>query len=226
MGEEPDSWITKNGRRIPIYDNGGKKKSGVVAAVGVFVAVMAVGGGGLGGATSVGGADSAVEQSVQARITSSKNAARKGQYDEAWRRMGLKAIRREVKQDLECALHSFGQVQQFFLRTPCRSLQRMLLPLGDGHGNTIVLSIAWVRMFNASSAERLKQLADTYGTGNVSPIGREILEQRGIRFAGQHYASHRTGSLVVIAEATSGSGWPNAEMLDGAAHVAVEFPPP
>jgi hypothetical protein len=159
-------------------------------------------------------------------MTSSKNAARKGQYNEAWRRMGLRALTREVKRELECPVHSYGQVREFFVRTPCRPLQRTLLAIGDTEGNTVVVSIAWVRMRTAVNAERLKRLADTYGTGNVSPIGREVLELRGVPFTGKHYASRRTRSLVVIAEATAGSGQPDTAVLDGAAQVAAEFPPP
>jgi hypothetical protein len=106
-------------------------------------------------------------------------------------------------------VHSYGQVREFFLRTPCRSLQRTLLAIGDTEGNTVVVSVAWVRMRTAVSAERLKRLADTYGTGNVSPIGREVLELRGVWFTGKHHVSRRTRSLVVIAEVTPGSGQPD-----------------
>jgi hypothetical protein len=140
--------------------------------------------------------------------------------------MGLRGLTKEVKRELECAVHSYGQVREFFVSTPCRSLQRTLLAIGDAEGNTVVVSIAWVRMRTAVSVERLKRLADTYGTGNVSPIAHEVLGLRGVRFTGKHYASRRTGSLVVIAEATPGSGQPDPAVLDGAAQVAAEFPPP
>lgn len=167
-----------------------------------------------------------VGQSIQVRTTNGKDAARKGRYSEAWRRMGLKAVTREAKRELECAVHSYGQVRQFFLRTPCRSLQRTLLVIGDAKGNTVVVSIAWVRMPTAVSVERLKRLVDTHGVGNVYPLASETLELRGVRFTGQHYASRRTGSLVVIAETAPGSGQPDTEVLNGVAQVAAEFPLP
>ena len=66
--------------------------------------------------------------------------------------------------------------------------------IADADGGTTVVSIAWVRMGNASRAARLQQLVDTDGTGNISPIGSAVLEARGIRFTGKHYASRRTGS--------------------------------
>ncbi len=219
-------WVTIAGRPVYIQDKWCKPTVGVAA---VLIA-SAIAGGGLAGSASVGGSgasvDSVVGQSIQVRTTSSKNAARKGRYSEAWRRMGLKAVTREVKRELECAVHSYGQVREFFLRTPCRSLRRTLLVIGDADGNTVVVSIAWVRMLTAVSAERLKRLADTHGTGNVYPIASEVLELRGVRFTGQHYASRRTGSLVVIAETAPGSGHPDTKVLNGVAQVAAEFPPP
>ncbi|HEX8759253.1 MAG TPA: hypothetical protein VF734_04585 [Pseudonocardiaceae bacterium] len=72
------------------------------------------------------------------------------------------------------------------------------MEIGDADGNTIVVSIAWVRMHNASRAIRLQQLVGTDGTGNVSPIAGQLLELRGIPFTDKHYASRRTGSLVVM----------------------------
>lgn len=190
------------------HPTGPKPKKGEAIAVAVLLASALVGtGGGLTAATASGGAvESVVAQSIQTRITSSSNAARRGQYREAWRRMGLRAISREIRRELQCAVHSYGQVQEFFLRTPCRSLQRTLVVIGDADGDTAVVSIAWVRMGNASRAARLQQLVDTDGTGNISPIASAVLEARGVQFTGEHYASRRTGSLVVIAEAAPDTG--------------------
>lgn len=152
------------GVKVPIGDDkgggGGGKKKGEAIAVGVLLASALVGtGAGLTAATASGGAvESVVAQSIQTRITSSSNAARRGQYREAWRRMGLRAISREINREVQCAVHSYGQVQEFFLRAPCRSLQRTLVVIGDADGDTAVVSIAWVRMHNASRAARLQQL--------------------------------------------------------------------
>jgi hypothetical protein len=220
-------WITKNGQRIYINGNGKKKGEAIAVAVLLASALVSSGGAALSAATASGGAvESVIGQSIQTRITSSSNAARRGQYREAWRRMGLRAISREIRRELQCAVHSYGQVQQFFLRTSCRSLQRALLVIGDADGDTAVVSIAWVRMHNASRAARLQQLVDTDGTGNISPIASAVLEARGVQFTGEHYASRRTGSLVVIAEAAPNTGQLEAEVLDAAAQVAVVFPSP
>lgn len=217
-------FFTRGGKVRPITP----RKGGVGVAAVVLAGAVAFGGGGLGGgAASVGGTvDAAVGQSIKARSANAKSAARRGNTDEAWRRLGLKAGRKAVERALECVLHSYGQVQEFFVRSPCRSLERVLLAFGDGQGNTLVVSIAWVRMPSAGSAADLKQLADTDGTGNVSPIASEVLELHGVRFTGRHYSSRRARSLVVIAEAAPGGGMPDPDLLTVVAAVAAELPPP
>jgi hypothetical protein len=82
----------------------------------------------------------------------------RGLYEETWKRLRLKFLRQTLKQinrDFRCALRSTGQVQQFFVREPCRSLRRTLIPLADRDGNTIIVAIAWVRMYTTGGATRL-----------------------------------------------------------------------
>lgn len=225
---------TIKGVKVPIGDDrGGGKKKGEAIAVAVLLAsaLVASGGVALSAATAASGAaESIAAQSIQTRVTNSRNAARRGQTSEAWRRMGLRvvtrAVNREIRRELECTAPSYGQVRDFFLSTPCRSMQRTQPVLCDEQGNTIAVSITWVRMPTAVSAERLKRLVDTDGTGSVSPITGEVSEARGVRFTGKHYMSRRTGSLVVVAETAPGGKWPGADMLDGVAEVAAELPPP
>jgi hypothetical protein len=221
-GEEYDmaDFYTDGQRRTrPI--RGRKGGSGAAVAV-VLAGAVAVAGGGIGGPPSGGGTGA----SLRVRTTSAKNAARNGQYNEAWRRMGLKAGKKFVRRELRCAVPSYGQVREFFVRTPCRALRRTLLAASDSRGNTVVVAIAWVRMPTAAGAVRLRGLADADGTGNVSPIGSEVLGLTGVRFTGQHYASRRAGSWVVIAETAPGRGQPDPELLDSIAQVAAEYPPP
>jgi hypothetical protein len=136
MAEE--EWITlPDGRRVPIRPKKGSRRVAVASVVLVVSAV--VGSGGVGIAVSTGG-PSAV------RVKSGKDAARKGHGEEAWRRMGFRSLKREVEQDLDCVAHSFGQVRELFIHEPCRSLQRELRGFIDPYGNTIVVSITWVRM--------------------------------------------------------------------------------
>ncbi|MFD4254135.1 hypothetical protein ACFWQL_30755 [Amycolatopsis thermoflava] len=215
---EPDYWWTDaQGRRRPGY----KKKGGAaIAAVAVGLAV--VGGAGLttGGGVTGGSATSAHGKSA------GKDAARKGQRGEAWNRIGLRQPRQTAHAATTCGAHSYGQVQQFFRTHPCRKLDRLLLAIGDTRGNTVVVSIAWVRMPSAGTAADLKELADTDGTGNVEPLAAGALGLTGVEFTGRYYGSRRDGSLVVIAEAAPGGGRPDPATMDDAAEVAAEFPPP
>jgi hypothetical protein len=207
-------------------DSKGRFTSGNGVAAFITAGVVAAGATGVtaasGGAASV---ESTAGQSLKSK-SSSKDAARKGRNDEAWKRLGLKSLKKITKQELACTPYSFGQVRQFFLRTPCRSLHRRLVAIGDTAGNTIVVSVVWVRMPKAESATRLKELIDVDGSGDVSPLAGSVLKLNGIHFAGDHYASRRDGALIVIAETTSGGGRPRSEVLDDAADVAVEFPAP
>lgn len=234
-------WRTINGKPVCIED--GLAMPAVVVSilltltvVGSTAAAMIGSTAAVGGAPAAGGAtvDVAVGRTIQARTTSSRNAARRGQYEEAWRRLGLRAVRSAVRSAArnnatpgqECTANSTGQVRECLQSTPCRSMQRSLLTISDTRGNTIVVSIAWVRMPSAGSAGRLVRLADTNGTGGVTPIAGRTLGLRGVRFTGKHYASRVFGDLVVTAEATPGSGQPAPELLDSVARVASEFPEP
>ncbi|WP_026361167.1 hypothetical protein [Amycolatopsis nigrescens] len=197
-------------------------KSGTGVAAVITGGVVAFSGTGTGTVSIESGTGSGIAKGK----TSGKDAARKGQRDTAWQRMGLKIIKKTAKQELLCSSRSFGEVQQFFVRTPCRKLDRTLLAIGDGHGNTIAVSIAWVRMRSVGEATRLKELADTHGTGNISPLGTAALDLTGIHFTGYHYDSRRDGSLVVIAETAPAGGRPDDQALDDVADVADEFPAP
>jgi hypothetical protein len=198
-----------------------KSGAGLAAATVAGVVVF----GGAGGGAGVSSVESAAGQGMRAK-TSSKDAAKKGQRDEAWKRAGFKRLKQTVKNELVCGPHSFGQVREFFLRTPCRSLDRIVVALGDSGGNTVVVSVAWVRMPRAESAEKLKKLVDVQGTGNVEPLGGALLGLAGVDFTGKYYDSRRDGSLVVIAESTPGGGHPSGSMMSDLADVAAELPKP
>lgn len=143
-------------------------KTGSVGAVAIALAVgaMSVGGTGAGvGAGSGIGSGSAISQSLRSKVSSGKSNARGGRPDAAWRDLGLKRIRRTVRQGVPCAVNSYGEVQRFFARTPCRSLDRVLFVLDDGAGNSMVVSVSWVRMRGTRPAADLKRLADEPRTG-------------------------------------------------------------
>lgn len=209
------------GRPRPITARkGGAGATAAAVAVGALVLA------GLGGADPGGGPrGDTLARRVEQRVAPARPEARKGHYEQAWRRAGLRAGKKLLRRELACAPHSFGQVRVFLLRTPCRSLRRALLPGSDGQGNTVVVSVAWVRMSSAAAADRLRRLEDRDGTGDISPLDAELLHLAGLRFTAHHYASRRSGPLLVIAEAEPAAGHPSDETLLTAAHLAVELPP-
>lgn len=188
----------------------------------LLAGVLAAGGGGLGGAAS-GGAVAGV--GVQARVASAKPSARQGKRADAWQRMGLRSPRDKFEVGLECVANSYGQVRLLFLAMPCRSLDRALMVLTDGH-TTMVVSVYWVRMRTSATAEALKRMADTFGTGNVTPIAGALLDVGGLDFTGRYYDSRRSGRLVVIAETEPLTTLANDDTLHAVVDVAKEFPPP
>lgn len=201
------------------------KGGGAIVAVSVVGAVSLGGGAGTGagGAVSV---QSATGQTVRVNVSRGKGNAKQGKQDDAWRDMGLRRLKRTSRQAANCAVNSYGDVREFFIRTPCRSLDRMLFAVGDGDRNSVVVAVSWVRMRTHENARKLRELVDTYGTGNVSPLAGALVEAAHVKFTGRYYDSRRSGDLVVIAETEPLRGDPQPEFLDGLAEVAVEFPPP
>lgn len=228
----PKGYYTdRQGRIRPITGKSGGKTAGFTAAASLAIAGATssgtLGGTSLEGAMSSGGlGNSAGAKSVQAQTKSGKQEARKGKRKQAWKKMNLRVTKRTVKSNIKCSARSFGAVQQFLLRTPCRSLKRTILVLADPSGGSVVVSIAWVRMPNARNAERLKQLDNRDGTGDIYAAANGLLSRSGVNFTGEHYRSRRSGSLFVRAEAAQMRGNPAPTLLNGAAAVAVELPPP
>jgi hypothetical protein len=213
------------GRVRPITPKKGAAGGAALADVGAAVIAASGGFSGAGAAGSVG-ADASIVQTVRAETQAAEEDAAQGREVEAWLRMGLKELKKVAKKDLECAVQSRGQVQQFLLRNPCRSLDGVVLAIGDPNSDLVAVSVAWVRMRSKDTTARLKKLEDAPGTGDITPIAAEVLQLGGVRFTAQHYASRQDGTLLVIAEADSLRGQPPAMLLDAAAHIADELPAP
>lgn len=216
-----------------------KAVGGAVGAALLAGLMTAAGGGGatasLGSALDTAASRSATESKgasntkskTRSRSTSkSRDAAKRGNETEAWKRMGLKKLRQEVKRILQCPAQSYGQVQEFFVEHPCDKLHQRLFPLEDGHGNVLAVSVMWVTMPSSDEAAELKKVEDVHGTGDVMPVGTQALGFGDFHFTGKHYESRRNGSLVVIAETEAVSGHPSEQLLDGVATVADVLPPP
>ena len=134
-----------------------------------------------------------------------------------------------ARTDTTCRGHSYGQVAGFFDTTDCVGLSRALYSANVG-GHPVVVAISHVRMSDAATAQGLKQLADSNGTGNVSDLLRE-----GVRYPGgptalhaSEYSSAQHGAEVTIVEtswvfaASPGS----SAQLDSAANSGQELDVP
>jgi hypothetical protein len=219
----------KGGGSDPGPGKSGKGGGFVVAAA--LVAAVALAGGGvgtgsLGRSPSGGGSDPAAGRSIGVRKVEAQKAARTGNADEAWRRMGMRRLRREAKRDLRCVASSFGQVRGFLVRHPCRSLERVLFAIGDDRGNVVVVSVAWVGFRTRRDAREFQRLEDVHGTGDITPLAGALLDLADIRFTGRHYRSRPAGSTTVVAETEPATGRVGDEMLGALADVAVLLPHP
>lgn len=220
-----------DGSKYPITP---KKGAGAAVAAVMVGSAVALGAGGTGGVAVGGAVDSAVGnatnrivgQAVRTRVRQAKLSARAGRRAEALARMGLKQLQRKIDEQFQCAIHSYGQVRQFFAANPCESLKRELIAVIDEGGNTFLVSVSWVTMPTIAQADRLKTIVDTYGTGNVSPIASTVLGLADVTYTGKFYDSRIDAELVVIAESAVLSGGPDPDMLDGAAQVAAQLPAP
>ncbi len=220
-----------DGTKYPITP---KKGAGAAVAAVMVGGAVAMGAGASGGVAVGGAVDSAVGnaankivgKAVRAKVNRAKSSARAGRRTEALARMGLKQVKKHVDEQFQCAIHSYGQVRQFFVDHPCTSLNRELIAVVDEGGNTFLVSVSWVEMPSVAQANQLRTVADTYGTGNVSPIASAALELGDVHYTGQFYDSRIDGELVVIAESAVLAGQPDPDMLEGAAQVAAQLPAP
>ncbi|MDX3189535.1 hypothetical protein PV458_14115 [Streptomyces sp. MN03-5084-2B] len=235
-------WITKNGNRIYIED--GKGGAGPVVAIAV-AAVLAGGGvagagGGLfagGGGVGTGAAseafagnaagdvvDSLPGRSIKTRRAEGRESAKKGKPDEAWSKLKVKQLRREVhdlEHAAECVASATGKVREFLVKTPCSSLHRMLLAVGDGHRNAAVVSVVRVGFRSKKQATAFEKVERVQGSGDVRPLDVAlVLGVAGVKMTGLHYASRPEGYGMVVAEADNATGHFDGETLDALAEVA------
>ena len=125
-----------------------------------------------------------------------------------------------------CTGHAYGPVADYFATADCTSLTRSLWS-ADSNGQPAVVSVSAVEMPDPASAQALRSLADTDGSGNVSDLLRE-----GVRYPGSpaelrnaQYASSQTGSTVTIVESSwAGPGGSSTSALDALASSALSLP--
>lgn len=181
------------------------KRRGGLAALAVILAVGAAGGGvsvGATGGASGGGGTAARSASggqgggarVRAQARSTLRVVQRLESD------GLRVTERGVDAADDCAVHSYGQVREFFVRQPCTALYRGLFEVRDGRV-TALIAVAWVDMPDAEQARAFQQLVDRNGTGNVTELTREGVRPTSVQWTGEHYTSVRDDVTVVNAQA-------------------------
>lgn len=167
---------------------------GVVVAIGLAVAMSGI-------SASTG---TPILSPSGPRMTQNELAQTKKKYENnlgsatlRWERKGYKVkVVNRVKFDDDCSAHSYGQVHDFFLSSPCSLLTRTVFEIRDKRRNVILVAISWVDMPSAGTAEELIKLVDTDGTGNVTELSREKGRYRSVRFTGEFYESALDGSAV------------------------------
>ncbi|WP_244210606.1 hypothetical protein [Amycolatopsis kentuckyensis] len=233
-------WITKNGNRIYIEGGAGPLVAVTAAVVLAGGGVAGAGAGGLfagGGGVGAGTAsevfagntagdvvDSLPGRSIKTRRAEGRESARKGKPDEAWSKLKVKQLRREVhdlEHAAECVAAATDKVREFLVRTPCSSLHRMLLAVGDGHGNAAVISVVRVGFRSKKQAAAFEKVERVQGSGDVRPLDvAVVLGVAGTKMTGLHYASRPEGYGMVVAEADNATGHFDGEELDALAEVA------
>ncbi|MCE3554387.1 hypothetical protein LWC33_23390 [Pseudonocardia sp. RS11V-5] len=193
-------------RRMGGKGGGNKKGSsggGSTLALGLGIALLAS----AGMATAVGNAASSGAATVAAGGspgTGSGSLVGSANSTAAETRIVGQGVRLSAKvtdDSADCVTSSYGQVQDFFRRTPCTALHRAFFELRDQKSDAAVVSVAWVEMPDESSARALNQLMDTTGTGNVTELSRERSKYRTVRYTGDSYASRQDGQVVINAQA-------------------------
>lgn len=173
----------------------------VVLALLLVVAAVVVGGifflGGDDGSDSASGSSSQAEPTGQATDPSSDAPATEQVGDRTY----TLAV---VRGGETCAGNSYGDVATFFATTDCAALQRALYTT-EIDGVPVIVAVALVEMADPASAQALKDLIDTTGTGNVSSLiaSGENVPGGPAEFEPIGYASELAGSSLSIVE----SGW-------------------
>lgn len=241
-------WRTlPDGRRVRITVTQVKvsrKGTGKVVAAATAVVIAGSGAAGigtLGGAGVETGAGSAAEslagntagdvvdslpgRSLKTRRAEGRESAKRGKSSEAWRKLKFKQLKRKLEHELECATAATGKVQDFLLKTPCTSLDRLLLAVGDGRGNAAVISVVRVGFKTKAQAHEFEKVEAIQGSGDVRPL--EIALTLGlthVRMTGLHYQPRADGTAMVVAEADTATGHVDGPTLDALADVAAYLP--
>lgn len=211
----------KNGKVYPLH--GGGRGTGAVVA-GMVALGLAGGAGALPLGTTGVGTGSGSSLQLQTRKADGQKSAKNGDLAGAWQRLGMRQLKRAARQQAECVAVSFGEIREFFTRNRCTSLERVLFAVGDGDGNSAVVSVVWVGLASTSDAKDFETVMKRHGSGDIHPLGAPLLGLANIEFTGLRYGSDRDGKTVTVAEAETATGSIDHETLDAIAEVAACLP--
>ncbi|WP_299960409.1 hypothetical protein [uncultured Modestobacter sp.] len=127
--------------------------------------------------------------------------------------------------DATCQGHAYDAVAGFFQQNDCTGLDRSLWSAQAG-GQPAVVSLSRVTMPDDASAQALRSLADTDGSGNVSDLLREGVTWEGgpTALSRAQYASSQQDVTVTIVETSwTGEAGPTSA-LDELASSALSLP--
>lgn len=189
-----------------------------------LIALGAVGYGGAVGLSTGSSGGGGPGASVEQRRDLGVELARRGDAEGAWRRMGLRELKRTDKEQAPCVDASFGGVREFLRRHACTSMDRVLVTVGDEAGNSAVIAVAWVGFASRGDAREFQDLVDAPGTGDVKALGADRVGLPDVAFTGANYGSERDRSTVTVAEAEVATGYVTPEVLDALAEVAARLP--
>lgn len=208
-----------DGTKYPISGGGGGGGVRAVIAGGVALAVWASGGGAVPFGTSTGSsalsaAESAAVRNIKTNLSKAREDVRRGKPERAWQRLKLRKTPEKVRDAVECAVSSYGRVQEFFAHRPCKDLRRVQFTVSYDDGTMAVL-VSRVRMYSTKDARRFRNLIDEYGTGDIRPVLPHV------RFTGHHYDSRRDRSTVFVAEIEPVAGNVPEPILETTTEAAV-----
>lgn len=179
----------------------------VVLSVGLGMAYFSTAGSGGAGSTA---ARPSASTSVKAKDRSFSKVVAKLQ------RQGRTIQRLEEAFDGDCAANSYGQVQDFFAAQPCEAMARTVFEIVEG-SDRIIVAVSAVDMPSEQEALDFHRLVDTHGTGNVD----ELRASRRVTWTGEHYASSRSETTVVNAQAEPVGRTASAARLASAVAAAI-----
>ncbi|MFC9250664.1 hypothetical protein [Amycolatopsis thailandensis] len=131
-----------------------------------------------------------------------------------WKAGDLEFKTREFDSSDTC--DAYGEMKAYLATFPCSGVKRGLFDTGS-LGSGMIVATATVTMPSADQAERLRELADRPGTGNITELTTG--------FDGRHYASRVVGTIVTITQAKAQFfGDPSSKALRQAAQAALDVP--